>query len=122
MTRAGLCICDAVKSSSTGLSIAPLHCVMCQLSKNPMGQLRFCLSASGVQLAVLHEVHLQLLITERGFGDVPAAEQNNVGGILLFKTVGYHRELFFGKAFICDELSLNPGQILQSINCSYMKN
>lgn len=95
---------------------------MCQLLKHPLGQLRFCLSASSVQLAILCEGRLQLLITECGFGDVPAPEQNNVSGVLLFKTVGYHHELFFGKPFICDKLSLNPCQILQSINCSYMKN
>lgn len=109
-----------MKSSSTGLSMH-LYTVSCQLLKNPVGQLRFCLSASSVQLAVLCEVCLQLLIMECGFGGVPAAEQNNVLGVFLFKTVGYHCELFFGKPVICDKLSLNLCQILQSINYSYMK-
>lgn len=94
---------------------APPHCVMCQLLKHPMGQLWFC----SEQLAVLCELCSQLLITECRFGDVPLLSKTNVWGGLLFKTVGCHRELFFGKPFICDKLSVNPCQILQSINVTW---
>lgn len=53
--------------------------------------------------------------------DAPAADQDS-NGSLLFSTVGYHGQLFFGKPFIYDNLSLNPCQIFQSINHSYIKN
>lgn len=93
--------------------------VMCQLLEHPEGQVWFCLFASSVQNVVVplslvcscwsHSVGLGMLLL-----------LTSVGGV--YYSVGYHCELFFVKPFICDKLSLNPCQILQSINCSYSKN
>lgn len=110
-----------VKSSSTGRRMC-LCTVICQLLKHPEGQVWFCLSASSVQNVV---VPVGLVCScwshSEGLGMLLLLTETMLG-TLLFRTVGYHCELFFGKPFICDKLSSNPCQILQPINCSYVKN
>lgn len=110
-----------VKSSSTGPGMH-LCTVMCQFLEHPEEQVWFCLCASSVQNVVV-PVRLGCTCWSHtvGLGRLLLLTKTVMGG-LLFSTVGYHCQLFFGKPFICDKLSLNPCQILQSINCSYIKN
>lgn len=110
---------DMLKSPSTGLRMH-LCTVICQLLKHP--EIWFCLSASSVQNVVVPvSLVCSCWLHSAGLGMLLLLTETMLGA-LLFRTVGYHCELFFGKPFICDKLSSNPCQILQSINCSYVKN